>query len=227
MKRPPRAVAAGLAGQLFRAVPYRYRFATALAVSRFLPFVRRFRTPFEKEADTRARVVMRTLTYANVRFPNPIEVRGLEQLQGPAVIISVHLFLNALFLRAVVEAGHRLAIVRAVPADPPYLAGSAIPLDNDLLISPTILVRLRGSLANGEVVFINVDDEKPTRWQMHGLSLSSAAASFARRLGVPLFFAATRMANGHVVAELRRANGKTVDEVMEELKDFLTVADRT
>lgn len=193
-----------------------------MTVSRFVPFADRYRSPFESVADTRARVLLRTLAYANVPFANEVTLRGAEELRGPAVIVTAHLFLNALLLRSLVERGHALAIVRATPADPPYLAGSAIPLEN-LLISPSIFVKLRSRLRNGEIAFINIDQTESTRWQAHGLSLSDAAIAFARRMDVPLFFAATRIVEGRIVGELRRASG-TVDEVMEDLQAFLTVA---
>lgn len=224
MKRPPRIVAASFAGHLFRVVPYRSRLAAALRLARLVPFAKRWRSPFEHENDARARVLVRTMTYANVPFPNDIVLVGAEELRGPAIIVSAHIFLNALLLRALVERGHRLAIPRTYPADPPWLAGSSIPLEN-LLISPTILVTLRRRLAGGEIAFINVDGApQPTPWEVHGLYLSDAAVAFAKKIDVPLFFASTRVHGGKVISELRRAHGLSVDQVMEELKDFLTVA---
>ena len=190
-----------------------------------MPFARRYRAAFETADDANARVLLRTLGYANVRFPNDADVRGAEELQAPAVIVTVHLFLNALLLRALVERGHKLAIVRKFPADPPYLAGSDIPLEN-LLLSPTIFVTLRRRLANGEVAFISVDDGKPTPWKgPQGQHLSSAAVEFAQRIGVPVFFAATRMIDGRPVATLHRPRGTAVERVMEEFQDFLKVAE--
>lgn len=223
MKRPPRLVAAGLLGKVFRLVPYRHRLRAALAVSRFVPFAQRYRSPFETAEEAGARVLLRTLAYANVKFPNDAELRGADDLQAPAVIVTAHIFLNALLLRALVERGHRLAIIRTFPADPPYLAGSDIPLEN-LLISPAIFVKLRKRLAEGELAFITVDDAKPTPWQVHGTHLSSGAVEFAQRLGVPVFFAATRMSGGRPVAMLHRPRGTSVEDVMEELLDFLAVA---
>ena len=224
MKRPPRIVAASLAGQLFRLVPYRYRLRVALAAGRLIPFAQRYRAPFESADDAAARVLLRTLAYANVKFPNDAELRGAEDLRGPAGIVTTHIFLNALLLRALIDRGHKLAIIRTFPADPPYLAGSDIPLEN-LLISPTIFVKLRTRLANGEIAFINVDDAKPTPWRVHGTHLSSGAIEFAQRLGAPLFFAATRMIDRRPVAIVHRPRGASTNEVMEELQDFLTVAE--
>ena len=225
MKRPPRLVAAGILGKLFRLVPYRHRFRAALAVGRLLPFAQRYRAAFESADDASARVLLRTLGYANVRFPNDAELRGAEELQAPAVIVAVHLFLNALLMRALIERGHKLAIIRTMPADPAYLAGSDIPLEN-LLITPTIFVKLRKRLANGEIALIYVDSAKPTPWQTsQGRYLSSAAVEFAQRLGVPVLFGATHMISGRPVATLHRPRGTTVDRVMEELLDFLKVAE--
>jgi hypothetical protein len=225
VKRPPRLVAAGIAGKLFRLVPYRHRLRAALAIGRLLPFAQRYRAAFENADDASARVLLRTLAYANVKFPNDAELRGAEDLKAPAVIVTAHMFLNALLLRALVERGHTLAIIRTFPADPPYLAGSDIPLEN-LLISPTIFVKLRKRLADGEIAFISVDDAKPTPWKAsHGQHLSSAAVEFAQRLGVPVFFAATRMIGGRPVAMLHRPRGTTIEQVMEELQAFLTVAE--
>ena len=220
-----RHTAARIAGQLFRLVPYRRRLAAALFVSRLVPFIQRFRTPFESDADARARVLVRTLAYANVPFANDVVVKGAEELRGPAVIVTAHMFLNGLLLRALIERGHRLAIVRTYPPDPPWLAGSSIPLEN-LLVTPTIFVTLRRRLADGEIAFINVDGApQPNPWQVHGIYLSEAAVAFARKLSVPLFFAATRVDGRRIISELRPATASNVDEVMAELKSFLTVAE--
>jgi hypothetical protein len=225
VKRAPRLVAAGIAGKLFRLVPYRHRLRVALAAGRLLPFAQRYRAAFESADDASARVLLRALAYANVRFPNEAELRGAEELKAPAVIVTVHLFLNGLLLRSLVERGHKLAIIRTLRADPPYLAGSDIPLEN-LLIAPTIFVKLRKRLANGEIAFITVDRAAPTPWKAHdGRYLSSAAVEFAQRLGVPVFFAATRMIDGRPVAMLHRPRGATTDQVMEEMQDFLRLAE--
>lgn len=224
MKRPPRIVAASIAGHLFRLIPSRQRQRAAIAISRFVPFANRYRAPFETRDDTRARIVLRAMGYAAVRFPLQTTLTGAEELSGPAVIVTTHLFLNGQLLRALIERGHQLAIVRASPADPPWITGTAIPLEN-LLISPTIFVRLRKRLANGEIAFISIDGSPDaTRWQMHGLYLSERAIAFARRLGIPVYFAKTRIEQGSLVAELQRTDAPAIDAAMEEFINFMTVA---
>lgn len=217
-------MAASIAGHLFRLIPSRHRQRAAIAISRFVPFADRYRSPFETPADTRARIVLRALGYAAVRFPLETRVTGADELSGPAMIVTTHLFLNGQLLRALLERGHRLAIVRAVPADPPRIMGTTIPLEN-LLISPTIFVRLRKRLANGEIAFINIDGPpEATRWQMHGLYLSERSIAFARRLGIPVYFAKTRIERGSLVARLQRTDAPTIDATMEEFLNFMTVA---
>jgi hypothetical protein len=214
-------VAASIAGHLFRLVPYGRRLKAALAVSRLV--TRRYRSSFETDADARARIVLRSLGYANVPFANDVIVRGKEELHAPAIIVSTHLFLNAMLLRALIEDGQKLAIFRATPADPPCLIGSRIPLEN-LLTTSTIFLTMRRRMAEGEIAFLNIDGPpRPTRWQANGTYLSDAAVAFALRMNVPLFFAATRVDGRRIVAELRRARGETVDAVMEELLAFLKV----
>lgn len=150
-------------------------------------------------------MILRAMTRTRVPFDVDVVVRGGELVPpGAALLVSGHFLLNVLHSRWLYDRNDRGAVVVNGPREPLFDAGTDSP--RDLLYGgPQVLVQIRGRLARGQKIFVDIEESRPhDGW----ISLDTAAGRryvspaiprLAQRLGVPLVFLSTRFEGDRIV----------------------------
>lgn len=212
----PAYIGATLLGLAFAAVPRRLRFPSAVFIARVIgrllpsgPSVAAIGT----RADVLTRVVARAMMWTRTRYDPcprvdaPPDVIETVRQHG-AIFVTGHFPLMFLLARWLFDRGLWPAIVKAFPDTDPFIWGTTV-ADEVIVPSPTILLRLRAVLREKRPVVIAVDGEGNPRsvavqspaGEHH---VSTVSFDFARKLGVPMFFACPRIAGREAVLTIRR-----------------------
>lgn len=200
----PARLATLAVGRALALLPRRYRFRTVLALARFFAPLAvallkrtRYSGMTQGPVDATLRLLCRAMIIAGTRFDPNVRYDGPgDDLRG-ALLVSGHFPLNALVTRHLLDRGTPPAVVKRFTAIDPFYWGSDV-RDEALELSPTVLVRVRSTLARGRPVFIDVDTHEDvprgvTATTAYGtLNVSTAVFDFARRCNVPIYFACGR-----------------------------------
>lgn len=226
---------ADLAGHAFRLIPRRQRFETARRIALVLaPLYRR--TPFyagrpsdlDGSREECMRKVLRTMTRTRVLCDPELDVDGGEMVPpGAALIVSGHFLLNIVMSRWLEDRGHPFTGVIGETREPMFVYGTPRPLDL-LRSGPQVLVEIRGRLAKGRTVMIDLDQLHPA----DGLTpidtvvgrryVSASMLKFAERTGTPVLFAVSRFDDrGRVMLKFVRPSSNDAETMLSEYCDFL------
>jgi len=228
-------VFADLAGQSFRLVPHRKRFDVARRVALALaPFYRRSplyaRRPslLDGAREECMRMVLRTMTRTGVPFVPDFGVRGGELVPpGPVLVASGHFLLNIMMSRWFEERGHPFTVVVGGPREPMFIAGTRVAVDL-VQAGPDVLLRVRGRLAQGRTVFVNLEQLLPHEgWTTVDTAagrhyVSSSVLRFAERTRTALIFAAVHFdENRRVTLTFARPSAGDAATMMADYCAFL------
>ncbi len=238
--RPPLGLQWGFAarslalaiGHTFALLPRRFRFRAALALARSVaPLVvgllarTRYRGPLAYPVDATLRVFCRAMTAAGTYFDPEVRYDGPVDLAG-ALLLSIHLPLNALVARQLFDMGTPPAILKRMPLADPYYWGTFV-RDEVLESSPTVLVRVRSILASGRPVLMHIDTAEespgtiPVKTAAGTLHIATATIAFAQRTQVPLYVASGRTAKSGLPLVLIHRIEPNVDAFVARLRDHL------
>lgn len=233
--RPILQVFAHLAGNAFRILPKRKRFAVALRIALAIaPLLRRSRyyarrpSLIDGSREEALRMVLRTMTRARVEFDPDVEIRGRELFpDGGVLIVSGHFLLNVLMTRWMFDAGRRFTAALGGPREPMYYFGTTVPLPYRYS-GPQFLVQLRSDLAAGNICSVAIETQVPDEnWIPFDTAagrryLSPAALTFARRTRTPVVFVATYLnREGRVVQTYERPHSEDPAAMRDEFLEFL------
>ena len=226
---------AGVAGNAFRLLPRGARYAVAHRIALLIaPILRR--TPYYARRPSRLdgyreeslRMMLRVLARSRVCFDPDIDVRGRELFPDkPALIISGHFLLNGHMTRWMLDAGRDMTAVLGRDRETMYYSGTLRPVAQ-LIVGPSVLLKMRRSLAEGSSVFIDIEAGRMnegwtpvetaagTRW------ISIKPLQFAKRIGVPVIFASTIVdERGRMVVTYVRPSSDDPDVTLREFGEFL------
>jgi hypothetical protein len=203
----------------FRMIPRRYRFRVALSLAvvfgplyRFVPRYKRRLSPLDGYREEVLRALVEAMTFSGVRYDPVVHLRGSDVPAGAAIYASVHFLLNGLFLRWLLDHGHRPLTIANQPPGRCY-AGTTEVIVN---VPPGsfAFAQARRYLREGRKILLNIDDRVAHEGWTKVVSvdgtkyLSDAVMHFAEKSGTPLFFAFVRVEHGRVVATLTAAPAK-------------------
>ena len=237
-RRRPALFLADVAGHLFHLIPHRKRFEVArrlgLALAklyRHAPFYGRRPSLLDGAREECIRRLLRMMTRAGVPFVPELHVRGGELVPaGPALVLSAHFLLDIMMSRWLEEHGHPFTAVFGIERERMFVAGTRRPLDK-LRTGPQVLVEIRGRLARGRKVLVNI--EQPTltpdpAWlpfDVDGVGrtyVSPAALRFAERARVPVLFAVVRMDDhDRMTLTFARPSAEDAETMLADYCDFL------
>lgn len=198
------AVIVGFAvGFAFRLLPRRMRFRTAVrlaqaiapAAVRLLALVG-YSGVVVGPINATIRVLCRAMVVTRTPFDPETRYDGPE-VPPESIVVSGHFPLNALVSRHLFDHGRLPVAIKSQPLADPYFWGTEV-RDHALAPSPTVLLKVRSTLAAGRPVLMDIDAarEGPRRVSV-STTIGEAAAvtapfELAARLGVPLYFACGR-----------------------------------
>jgi hypothetical protein len=226
---------ADLAGHAFRLMPRGKRFDAARRIAlalaplyRHTPFYAGRPSLLDGPREECLRMLLRTMTRTGVLFDPQLDVDGGELLPpGAALIVSGHFHNDVLASRWLEDHGHPYTAVIGTPREPLFVAGTARPLDL-LMVGPQVLVKIRGRLAQGRTVFIDLDESNPAGgWTpvdtVAGRRyVSGALFKFAERTRTPLLFAVVRFGGRRrVTLRFARPSANDAGTMLAEYCDFL------
>lgn len=227
---------AHLAGDAFRILPRRKRFAVASRIAMMIaPWLRRSsyydRRPslLDGPREESLRMMLRCMTRARVEFDPTVIVHGREHLQdGALIVVSGHFLLNVTLSRVLYDAGRLLTMVLGMPREPIYYFGTTKPI-SFRYSAPQLFLQLRTFLAREEVVFITVEQtiRQDAEWieveTSEGMRyVSPAAFAFAAKTGIPLVFSATHVdEQGRIHLTIEKPLSREPAEMAAEFCDFL------
>lgn len=227
---------AHLAGNAFRILPRKQRFAAARRIALLIaPLLRRSsyfpRRPslLDGPREEALRMLLRSMTRARVEFVPDVEVRGYEHVSDrPVLIVSGHFLLNVTMSRLIMNSGRRFFGSLAGPREPMYYHGTTVPLDV-LYVGPHIFFQLRRTLKDGNIGFVTVEvvDDPHDDWitvetVVGRRYVSPAVFSFASRTGTPLVFGATYLnPAGRLTVTYEVPREKSAEGLRDEFCRFL------
>lgn len=220
-------IGATLIGLWFRLVPRRMRFRLAITISRLLaPLATRAHA---MPADQMARVLARAMMWTRTRYdPRPRIDAPADVIEtvarSGAIFVTGHFPLGWMLARYLFDNGLWPAIVKALPDADPFIWGTAVP-DEVIVPAPTFLIRVRTILAEKRPVIMAIDSNGPREFAtpLGTRNVSTVSFDFARKLGVPMFFACVRLARkGEPLIYIRRIE-PTVEAYVEQYREALRV----
>jgi hypothetical protein len=150
----------------FRLLPRRFRFRVArrLAVLfgplyRFTPRYKRRPSLLDGYREEVLRAFVFSMTGAGVLFDPELEIRGSDVPPGGAIFAGAHFLLNGLFLRWLLDHGHRPLTIANQPPGRCY-AGTSTVIAN-ITPGPSAFVEARRMLRDGRKIVVNIDDRQP------------------------------------------------------------------
>lgn len=227
---------AHLAGDAFRILPTKKRFAAARRIALLIaPLLARSAyfpgrpSLLDGPREEALRIVMRTMTRAKVEFIPEIEVRGYELLADrPVLIVSGHFLLNIAMSRLIMDSGRSYYATLAGPREPMYYLGTFVPLDF-IYAGPHLFFQLRRTLAKGHVGFLTAEvvDEPLEHWiEVDTVAgrryVSPAVFTFAARTRTPLVFGATYLSpEGRLTITFEEPRAMEAGALTAEFCEFL------
>ena len=206
--RLPMHLAATLAGEAFRLIPRRRRFAVAkAAAAAIVPILRingawRFRSlpMIETPAEAALQMVLRTLDRVGTEYDPIVQLHGAEQFSAARsagrglLLVGPHAALSKLVVRYLCEQSYSPIIV---VAEPMRFAGLAQP-PRQIVRSPSFLLRVRTELRAGSIVGAMADHEAadsprtvPVATPAGPVFLSDGLIRIARKCGSAVLFIAS------------------------------------
>ncbi len=227
-------VFAYLIGNVFRLFPRRTRFSVARHIALALaPLLRRTRyyarrpSPLDGPREEMLRILMRTMTRAEVPFDIDVEFRGEELMpSGGVIVVSAHFLLNVLISRWAHDHGRTFTGILGGEREPLFYAGTLVPLEL-IYVGPTVLIQARRKIREGSILFCDIDNpeandrRRPIDDPGGRRYVSPALLKFAARTRTPVVFAATYFdEQGRVIVTYARPSSDEPDAMMEEFLDF-------
>lgn len=231
-------VAANLTGTLLRLVPRRFRFPVALGAARVLaPIVSRtmlYRHRVSRQdgpGEESLRLVLRAMVRLGVPFDPVVDVDGASLVpDGPALFVSGHFMLNVLLSRWLHDRGEPVTIIHWRPPAGLRIIGTGTAIDA-LDVTPQVLLRIRGRLAEGRKVIVDVDGPDPASGQALALPndtvyVSDRVFRLAETLGVPVRFFFTHIVDGRPRITFVRPSSPEAATAVREFRAFYLTAAR-
>lgn len=213
----------------FGLLPRRYRFKVALRLAvvlgplyRFTPRYKRRPSLLDGYREEVLRAFVFSMTSAGVAFDPELEVRGSDVPAGGALFAGAHFLLNGLFLRWLLDHGHRPLTIANQPPGRCY-AGTSTVIAN-INPGPSAFIEARRVLREGRKILVNVDDRAPHEGWIPVETgagtkyISDAVMRFAEKTGTPLYFVFVRVEKGRVVATLSPAPADAMAAFLERFK---------
>lgn len=226
---------ADLAGNAFRLLPKKKRFAVARRIALMMaPLVKRTRYYARRTwlldgpREESLRMVLRTMTRTRVQFDPDLDIYGRELIEGrPVLITSGHFLLNVAMSRPVFDAGGTFTLTFGVPRETVYYFGTTVPVPYHLA-SPYLFLHMRRSMADGSVGFMIPETATPEKdWPRIETAagpryVSPALFTFVARTRTPLVFGATYLSrSGRLTITYEQPRATDAAGMMAEYCDFL------
>lgn len=226
---------ADLAGNAFRLLPKKKRFAVARRIALLMaPLLKRTRyfarrmSLLDGPREESLRIVLRTMTRTRVQFDPELDIHGGELIEGrPVLITSGHFLLNLAMSRPVFDAGGKFTLTFGLPREPVYYFGTIVPIPYHLA-SPYLFLHMRRSMANGSVGFMIPETATPEKdWLRIETAagpryVSPALFTFVARTRTPLVFGATYLSpGGRLTITYEQPRTTDAEGMIAEYCDFL------
>lgn len=173
------------------------------------------------------RILMRTMTRAEVPFDIDVEFRGEELMpRGGVIVVSGHFLLNVVITRWAYDHGRTFTGIFGMEREPVFYAGTLVPLDL-LYAGPQVFVQARTKIEEGSILFSDIDNtEANDRWSPIDVPggrryVSPALLKFAAHTRTPVVFAATYFdERGRVIVTFERPTSDEPESMMAEFLEF-------
>ncbi|HYE73416.1 MAG TPA: hypothetical protein VEF04_08795 [Blastocatellia bacterium] len=239
MRRLGWRILATLVGFGFKLCPRQWRFPLAQRFARvFQSLLRRTSqytnrdTQLDGYCEEALRLTLYTMKRLDVEYDPHITVLGAEAIKRGSLIISLHFYLNPLFVRWLMDAGYQVSQVAASIPDQPKYAGSQLPGDA-LKSDAKVFFGIRRRVAAGGVVVIYLDHPRPlnngriVETPVGPRYVSDAALKFAERFQIPVLFCSTRMTEqGQIVTRVIRPSSHHAAGLLDEYCNFVSAEAR-
>lgn len=226
---------AHLTGDVFRLLPRSKRFAAARRIALAVaPLLRRSRyyqrrpSLLDGPREEALRIILRTMTRAQVPFDVDIAIHGRELIPERGVyMVTAHFLLNIMMTRWIYESGKHFVTGLGGPREPMFIAGTPVPLDH-VFSGPAIFTSLRKKIAQGSVAFLTVEVPVPTEgWTavetvVGTRYVSPATFTVAARTKTPVVYAATYLdQSGRLAVFYERPTSDDPETMASEFHAFL------